>query len=400
MWSNKCRKITYMMKTCIRHIVCLFLVATLVSCANEDMEWLSADPANYIMFGQPSVSASTRAALQSFPDGGQFQVLGYLKSYKFTSTGVDPTQFDDNSITTPWTTKGSVTPPSVWGSDAVVNQTGTTVTYHQGGYCTYDNLTPWNEVENALYSFFYYYPASGSFSVSFDKIGGDGSDAIVGIPTLAFTMPFTGGDVATERVMDDIPDAMYGFLENVTRSNGTVNPQFNHLLAGLKMRINNYNTMHNVTVTSLRVYGSGFRRNMTLNNDFTTTVGSETFGGSFQFVDDAVTVEKVENAVDATGNFYEIDKTLLLIPYTSSSGIYFGEDIKVEISYSFVSGDKTATNDLAFGLNIEAGTIYTLQLNFVGDDLVLDFYAEQQWEDGNLDTGNNPGADNGSITFE
>lgn len=400
MWSNKCRKITYMMKTCIRHIVCLFLVATLVSCANEDMEWLSADPANYIMFGQPSVSASTRAALQSFPDGGQFQVLGYLKSYKFTSTGVDPTQFDDNSITTPWTTKGSVTPPSVWGSDAVVNQTGTTVTYHQGGYCTYDNLTPWNEVENALYSFFYYYPASGSFSVSFDKIGGDGSDAIVGIPTLAFTMPFTDGDVATERVMDNIPDAMYGFSENVTRSNGTVNPQFNHLLAGLKMRINNYNTMHNVTVTSLRVYGNGFRRNMTLNNDFTTTVGSETFGGSFQFVDDAVTVEKVENAVDATGNFYEIDKTLLLIPYTSSSGIYFGEDIKVEISYSFVSGDKTATNDLAFGLNVEAGTIYTLQLNFVGDDLVLDFYAEQQWEDGNLDTGNNPGADNGSITFE
>ena len=391
---------TYMMKTCIRHIVCLFLVATLVSCENEDMEWLSADPANYIMFGQPSVSASTRAALQSFPDGGQFQVLGYLKSYKFTSTGVDPTQFDDNSITTPWTTKGSVTPPSVWGSDAAVNQKGTTVTYHQGGYCTYDNLTPWNEEENALYSFFYYYPASDSFSVSFDKIGGNGSDAIVGLPALTFMMPFTAGNKATVRTMGEIPDAMYGFSEDVTRSNGTVNPQFHHLLAGLKMRINNYNTMYDVTVTSLRVYGNGFRKNMTLNNDFTITVGSETFGGSFQFVDDAVTVEKVENAVDATGNFYEIDKTLLLIPYTSSSGIYFGEDIKVEISYSFVSGDKTATNDLAFGLNVEAGTIYTLQLNFVGDDLVLDFYAEQQWEDGNLDTGNNSGADNGSITFE
>ena len=387
---------TYMMKTCIRHIVCLFLVATLVSCENEDMEWLSADPANYIMFGQPSVSASTRAALQSFPDGGQFQVLGYLKSYKFTSTGVDPTQFDDNSITTPWSTKGSVTPPSVWGSDAAVNQKGTTVTYHQGGYCTYDNLTPWNEEENALYSFFYYYPASDSFSVSFDKIGGD----IVGIPTLAFTMPFTGGDVATERVMDDIPDAMYGFSEDVTRSNGTVNPQFNHLLAGLKMRINNYNTTSDVTVNSLRVYGSGFRRNMTLNNDFTTTVGSETFGGSFQFVDEAVTVEKVDNTVGATGNFYEIDKTLLLVPYTSSYGIYFGEDIKVEIKYNFVTGEKTETNSLAFGLTIEAGTIYTLQLNFVGDDLVLDFYAEQQWEDGNLDTEDNPGANNGSITFE
>lgn len=396
MWSNKCRKMTYMMKTCIRHIVCLFLVATLVSCENEDMEWLSADPANYIMFGQPSVSASTRAALQSFPDGGQFQVLGYLKSYKFTSTGVDPTQFDDNSITTPWSTKGSVTPPSVWGSDAAVNQKGTTVTYHQGGYCTYDNLTPWNEEENALYSFFYYYPASDSFSVSFDKIGGD----IVGIPTLAFTMPFTGGDVATERVMDDIPDAMYGFSEDVTRSNGTVNPQFNHLLAGLKMRINNYNTTSDVTVNSLRVYGSGFRRNMTLNNDFTTTVGSETFGGSFQFVDEAVTVEKVDNTVGATGNFYEIDKTLLLVPYTSSYGIYFGEDIKVEIKYNFVTGEKTETNSLAFGLTIEAGTIYTLQLNFVGDDLVLDFYAEQQWEDGNLDTEDNPGANNGSITFE
>lgn len=388
------------MKTCIRHIVCLFLVATLVSCANEDMEWLSADPANYIMFGQPSVSASTRAALQSFPDGGQFQVLGYLKSYKFTSTGVDPTQFDDNSITTPWTTKGSVTPPSVWGNDAVVNQTGTTVTYHQGGYCTYDNLTPWNEEENALYSFFYYYPASGSFTTSFDKIGGSGSDAIVGLPALTFTMPFSGESGKIAQDMDEIPDAMYGFSEDVTRSNGTVNPQLNHLLAGLKMRINNYNTKSDVTVKSLRVYGNGFRRNMTLNNDFTITVGSETFVGSFQFIDEAVTVEKVDNTVDATGNFYEIDKTLLLIPYTSSSGIYFGEDIAVEISYNFVSGDQTQIKSLAFGLTIEAGTIYTLQLNFVGDDLVLDFYAEQQWEDGNWDTGDDPGANNGSITFE
>ena len=31
---------------------------------------------------------------------------------------------------------------------------------------------------------------------------------------------------------------------------------------------------------------------------------------------------------------YEIDKTLLLVPYTSSYGIYFGEDIKVEIKYN------------------------------------------------------------------
>ena len=400
MWNDKCRKTTYMMKMCIKHIVCLFLVATLASCENEDMEWLSADPANYIMFGQPSVSASTRAALQSFPDGGQFRVLGYLKSYKFTSAGVDPNHFDDNSITTPWSTKGSVTPPSVWGDDVSVNQTGVTVTYHQGGYCTYNDLTPWNEEANALYSFFYYYPASGSISVSFDKIGGDGSDAIVGLPALTFTMPFSGGSGELARNIDEIPDAMYGFSEDVTRSNGTVNPQFHHLLAGLKMRINNYNTTSNVTVNSLRVYGNGFRKNMTLNNDFTTTVGSETFGGSFQFVDEAVTVEKVENTVDATGNFYEIDKTLLLVPYTSSSGIYFGEDIEVEIKYNFVTGEKTETNSLAFGLTIEAGTIYTLQLNFVGDDLVLDFYAEQQWEDGNLDTEDNPGANNGSITFE
>ncbi len=380
-----------------RHWICFPVALVLAACSNDEAEIDTLNPYEYITFGAPGVTVAARDALTAFPEGGAFQVLGYLKSYSF-SGGVMQDVLDDNSVTTQWETKAAVTPPSVFGGD-VVNRTGVTVTY-ENGYCTYVPLTRWNENANAYYSFYYYYPASGGFfNTDFDNIAGDN---IVGLPRLIYTMPFSGGDSSTSREMSSVPDAMYGFSEDVTQGNGTVTPTFHHLLAGLRMQVNNYSAVADVTVNSIRVYSSNFRQNITLNNDFTTTMGGQTFGGSFQFVDQAITVPKVEgDAENANGNSESIDKTLLLVPYSSASGVYFGDDTTVEISYTFGGAVTNKTNSLAFGLSINPGVIYTLHLNFVGSDLVLEFIVDnnQQWENGNEGTSDDSN-NNENITFE
>ena len=368
----------------------------LAACSNDgwDVDGVSS---KYITFGTPAVQAVARDALVSFPNGGQFQVLGYLKSYSF-SGGTLQGELDEGSVSTAWKDKEAVTPPSVFGGDAV-NQAGVSVTYNNGS-CTYTPLTRWHEDEEALYSFYYYYPASGYFSTAFDDIAGK----IVGLPRLTFTMPFSGGDEGVARDMLAVPDAMYGFSQDVSRG-GMLVPVFHHLLAGLRMQVNNYSTTSDVTVNSLRVYAPDFRRDVTLNDDFALAVGSQVFGGSFQFGSESVTVPKVETASGsvetASGNSEQIGGTLLLVPYTSATGVYFGDGAEVEISYNFNGHAQTKRQSLAFGLTIDPGYIYTLQLNFVGSDLVLEFIADnnQQWEEGNEGSGSDSSS-NENITFE
>lgn len=388
------RRKTY--KDMKKYLIFLAVGMMLSACSNDEPEVAPpVNPDEYIMFGLPSVPDATRAPLTAFPDGGQFQVLGYLKSYLFTSSGING-NLDDSSVATGWDTKEDVTPPSVFGGD-VVNTDGVTVTY-SGGYCSYDNLERWHSNANARYSFYYYYPASGYFTTTFGTV--QGTSYVKGFPDLTFTMPFNGGDGSTARDMEAVPDAMYGYSEDVVHGTGTVVPQFRHLLAGLNIQVNNYNTNNDVVVTSVRVYSSNFRRDCTLRSDFTTVHGSETFGGSFEFAGGgAVTVPKVEQETEEAGmqgNSEKVGGTLLLVPYTSAGGVYFGDDTQVEVTYTFGGGTKTERNPLSFGLTINPGTIYTLQLNFVGSDLVLDFIVDNnnQWQDGN------EGDSNGNITFE
>lgn len=390
------------MKSNVIYSLCLSCIVIMASCNKDEDFSMPLNPSEYITFGQPNIRLSSRAALSSFPDGGQFQVLGYLKSYEFSETGINSDNLDDNSVSNSWAIKEVITPPSVFGGDKV-NTTGATITY-KDGYCTYDNisnLTLWHDNTSALYSFYYYYPANGNyFSTDFNEFGTYGSNIIVGLPNLTYTMPFKDGSSSTVLEMESIPDVMYGFSSDVDRNVGFVIPRFQHLLSGLKVRVNNYSSTNDVTVKSIRIYSSNFRRDITLNSDFSQTIGSQTFGGSFQFIDDVNGITVPSSNQEETGNSSEINKTLLLVPYTSNSdGIYFGDDTKIEIIYDFISSGTIKTNDLAFGLTMESGTIYTLQLNFVGDDLVLDFFAEQQWEDGNTVPEGNPGS-NGNITFE
>lgn len=382
-----------------------------VSCSNEEPGMPPVNPDEYITFGAPAVSSAvTRAPLEAFPDGGKFQVIGYLKSYMFSEGQLMQNELDESSATDNWAVKGAVAPPSVFlsgvqipGSEAVVaNPNGVTVTYSNGS-CTYDNLERWDENPNALYSFYYIYPdasvpANSRFRLVYDQM----ASKAVGLPNLVYTMPFSGGDASTSRAMDDVDDAMYGFSEDVRRgSSGIVTPQLKHLLAGLNVQINNYSASNDVVVTSVRVYSNNFRQDITLNNDFTTAMGSNTYGGSFQFITDgAVTVPKVDTAASgemASGNSHKLGNTMLMVPYNSPTGRYFGDDAMVEITYTFGgSVNRSQSHELAFGLTIESGVIYTLQLNFVGSDLVLDFIVDnsQQWEDGN------EGDSNGNITFE
>ena len=380
-------------------------VALLASCSNDEPEVVPVNPDEYITFGAPAVSSSTRAPLDAFPDGGQFQVIGYLMSYQFEGPSVS-TSLNEGSVTTDWDAKSEVTPPAVFGSN-MINQTGVTVTY-SGGYCTYKDVERWHTNAGARYSFFYYYPTSDRFATMFRNFN-NLAGYPVGFPTLTYNMPWSGGSASQSREMDEVDDAMYGYDTDVLHGSGTVTPRLHHMLAGLNVQINNYSTDSDVRITELRIHSSSFRSSVTLGENFTLTAGSGTFGGSFEFVDatNPVVIDMVEEIGSVSGglsgNSHKLDKTLLLVPYRSASGSddygprYFGDDAMIEVAYTFDGHEDTRSRPLAFGLaSIDPGVIYTLQLNFVGSDLVLDFIVDnsQQWEDGN------EGDSNGNITFE
>ena len=100
--------------------------------------------------------------------------------------------------------------------------------------------------------------------------------------------------------------------------------------------------------------------------------------------DDDVTVEAL-TSYERIG-----DKTLLLVSNLNKTGIedgYLG-DLKLVIEYTFGepgnTGRKIQYISRPDNFQPSGGTIYTAQLNFIGDAFVLNFIVDNdsRWEDG------------------
>ena len=351
----------------------LFTVIMALSSCHKEMEtdYPYCYLGNTIQFGSPSimhdVEITSRATgpVDAFSAGDSFGVLGYcLANYDGTN------ELNPTTGSTPWASKAVLCTPHIFYKTEI-KYNGTTC-YYTG------EQKQWYDPSNYLYTFLAYHPYGDAYYTIEPE-----TQAGIGFPSLTFSMPFSGGDISTPRQIDDIPDAMAAAAIDVTRQTGRVDLQFQHLLTGLNFRINNYNPTNNLIIHGLRVSGS-FYRSIRILMSRGLEYPAETYAGTFSFLEvsddsDDVVIES-HKTEERTGN-----KTLLLISNLEASPDYLGNNINIHIDYTFMgvrTTDKIIT--LPSGYLPQGGTIYTIEMNFIGDSFILNFVADnnQTWEDG------------------
>lgn len=370
------------------------LLGAAAACAHDEQVGPDgADRGLPLLFGTPVVTldaeAATRAPLDAFPENRSFGVLGYCLADDESQDG-----WQANPVSGPygWEVKRSRCAPHLFYRTAV-RYDGATCDYRNGGS---ERLREWYDDPSYLYTFFAYYPhESEQAGFSVVPAWNDDLTKMMGSPTLRFDMPWNGGAETDLRQMEQIPDAMVASAVDVMRTTGRVGLEFSHMLTGLNFEVRNYNSEHDVTIHSLRLTGT-FHRSFEWQPgvSFSYPAGS-TFSGCFEYFDSAdagapLTVPRVETST-GTVSGRQIGSTLLLISNTQLSTddpmAYFG-NVALEISYSFVETGsdgtptvKTVRRNRPATFMPQPGTIYTAQLNFIGDAFVLQFEPDpNQWE--------------------
>lgn len=350
-------------------IYIVIMLVVLTACQKEEYTAPAALSGEPIRFGVPGVGlegeALSRASgpVNEFPEGGSFGVLGYCLAMKGDDTDLDPGTGPD-----PWRSKAPRSTPHLFHK--------TEVTYN-GSVCYYPGTQQcWYEARDYLYSFFAYYPSDYSY---FDITPAAESD--MGAPIIKFSMPFEDGTENTLRDMNQIPDAMVAASIDVTRGDERVDLQFYHWLTCLNFKATNYNETHDVVIRGLRLKGT-FYRSVEIRMNDNVNYPSDTYKGTFAFLDGM----NEEDDVSVTHNHPVAkigDKSLMLVANQTASS-YLG-DIGIYIDYTFMENDHTNKyiGDVANFLPT-AGTIYTIELNFIGDAFVMNFVVDnnQIWEEG------------------
>lgn len=350
-------------------VVCTALAACRKGEGDRQQAVLSDDP---IRFGTPSIKVSrselnVRAAgpVNEFPSGGDFGVLGYCLANYDGSTELNPT-----TGPTPWASKAVLCSPHVFYKQQVK---------YNGTACYYTGTQQrWYEASDYLYTFLAYSPYGDAYYTVEPT-----TQTGIGLPSLTFSMPFSGGDLSTLRPIDQIPDAMAAAAVDVSRQDGKVDLSFEHLLAGFNFKVNNYNPTNDLTIHGLRLVGN-FYRSLKIRMNQGLEFPSEMFAGTFTFLDggddaDDVTVGHDKMAERVGG------ETLMLVSNLGASPDYLGTGIEIQIDYSFM-GVRTTGKAFALpgGYLPQGGTIYTIEMNFIGDAFVLNFVVDnnQMWEEG------------------
>lgn len=324
-----------------------------------------------ISFSTPSivteVESTVRASgpVDQFPTGGSFGVLGYCLANYDGSSELNPA-----TGTTPWDSKVVLCTPHLFYKTEVK---------YNGSACYYTGMQRrWYEAGDYLYTFFAYYPYGDNYYAVEPA-----TQAGIGTPTLTYTMPFSGGDLSTPLDIDAIPDAMAAAAVDVMRGDGHVALSFRHLLTGINFKVNNYNGANDLTIHGLRVSGN-FYRSLKILLGEGLEYPADMFSGTFTMLDganeaDDLSVPALQTGVKAG------EKTLMLVSNLEARPNYLGDPIEIHIDYTFM-GVRTTDKTIPFVPTSlpQGGTIYTIELNYIGDTFVLNFVVagNQSWEDG------------------
>lgn len=378
-----------------------------LSCEKEEGVNPAADASQRILFGVPTLSVETRSTFRNaLSAGDEFGVLGYCVPYTVSS---DPTKIhmDYTSGGNPWTLKKAHSSPEVFYKQRVVVGTGG-CTYdrtgggannpkywYRDGYDTDNNAN--GEVVGAddyRYSFIAWYP----YGENFFTISEPAEQTTAGAPVMTFTMPQTGADISSDRLDHTAtPDAMLAVLYDRTRADGNLRFTFSHVLTGLGFQVNNLSE-RDLTVHSVSLSGS-FYKDVTIDlrgNSVAFSFSANRYAGYYPLLESDL--ELPAPAADETQTSSGVigGEHLLLISGTGNS---FGEDVKVNIDYTFGDERKQRSISRPGTFTPRPGVKYTAQLNFVGDTFVLQFMVDngEQWEDGEADDGSE---DNDDVVFE
>lgn len=357
-----------------RLFVLTMAAVSLMACDKEEVMEVPSVSGEYIEFGMPSVGldVETRAPLNQLAEGTSFGVLGYC----LAQTQPGDTTLNTATGSVSWDTKKSLCRPHVFYKQEVA---------YSGGICSYSPLVPWL-ADDYRYSFFAYYPYGDGKGFTVTT-----GESTLGAPSVKFSIPFDSMDEDTELDDAQVPDAMVAQSIDVIRNTGQVQLNFLHLLTGLNFQVNNYNATDDgatpgdpVTIHSLKLKGT-FYKSIEINFDNNYVFPSETFRGTYTLLgdseDDDITIGGLESVSQIGG------KTLLLVSNLKETGVedgYLG-DLDLVIEYTFGSGkSKFVTKTRPENFQPSGGTIYTAQLNFIGDSFVLNFVVDndQKWEDG------------------
>ncbi|MDE5688334.1 MAG: fimbrillin family protein [Paramuribaculum sp.] len=397
------------MKLTALHIVALSAALALASCSGDAPDAPDTDAT--ITFCRPLVidsdDASRANLINSYlPEGESFGVMGYCIPRHVNDTSLD----EPTSGSSVWEVKKSLVCPDVL--DRAELQV-------EGNGCFYKSTDDkkvglWYTKsmlgESATgvdpsafrYTFVAYYPYDGRFEVSSEK----GND--LGAPRLKYTVvygssndPHGNGvgssDNRIERHPDATTDAMYAITTDHVRASGAVDLKFRHIMSGLSVQLNNYSEAGAVKVNSVTLNG-GFYRDATIDfspSDPQITVGSDLYYGTFQFLEaSGEGVNRIVKSVEvparsaktagATDTKPAGTVVLLLPNITGGPGKYLGTDKHIIVKYTFDGVEYEKTVDFDLGRMPQAGTNYRLNINFLGDQILLMLTANgiEYWQEG------------------
>ena len=354
------------------YIPVLALALALTACDKEDSRGI--EPGDMIEFGLPGVQldGTSRGSVPVYelPSGSSFGVFGYCLAQKAPD---DATPVEASGAL-PWENKKNLIKPKLFYQKEVT---------YSGSGCSYEEPVPWKKPADYLYAFFAYYPFApeSGFSMISDE-------DTFGAPSVKFTMPVgAANSINYDLDQHDIPDAMVAQEIDVTRGSGVVPLHFYHILAGLNFQVNNYNkdqedpgTGIELIVHSLKLQGT-FYKSIVINFDKGYDYpADETYQGTYTLVNSDISIPA------GTSKSQIGERTLLLVSNISQTGAengYFG-NIEVVIEYTFGGERKTQRFSRPENFLPAGGTIYTAQLNFIGNAFVLNFIVDNnyQWEDG------------------
>lgn len=378
-----------MMTEKIKYIAMAASLATgllLSSCTKPGVPGQYADTTRYITFGIPAIDLdatvgdfagqpATRAGLTTSLD--KFNVWGFCVA---NSISGNP---NPNSAVLDWNQKSSF---FTQGADldnlkhGEVTVNGDYTTYHDG------ILSTWNANKEALHSFI---ATAGNANYSMENAVATTGSAHG--PRLTVTLNTTGGSLTDPLDYSQQPDLLVAARFDHKSTNGRVNLSFFHIMTGIRFKFHNHTSDKNLVIKRVTYAGTFYRQavfDFTTDRPVMTVPTDQTYSGIFTLLDSDQGI--AAGTADYMGG--DTPVPLLLLPNPDGTleddrEYTLGKDKEITIVYTI--GDDGAEHTFThsgFLLNYlpQPNTLHTAHFNFVGDEFVVMFQADDQvnWQNG------------------
>lgn len=365
---------------------CLTTGLLLSSCTKPGVPGQYADTARYITFGAPSIDLdatagdfagqpATRAGLTTSLD--KFNVWGFCVARNISGNS------NPNSAILDWNQKSSF---FTQGAD-LANLSNGEVTV-SGDYTTYNGgtLSKWNTNKEALHSFIA--TAGNADYIMENAVATTGSARG---PRLTITLNTNGSSLTTPLDYNLQPDLLVAARFDHKSTSGRVNLSFFHIMTGIRFKFHNHTSDKNLVIKRVTYAGKFYRQavfDFTTDRPVMTVPTDQTYSGVFTLLNSDQGI--AAGTADYMGG--DTPVTLLLLPNPDGTleddqEYTLGSDKEITIVYTIGDDgiERTFTHS-KFLLNYlpQPNTLHTAHFNFVGDEFVVMFQADDQvnWENG------------------